>query len=98
MIEIVNPYSGANFTHSAENCTATGNYLVENGVLTKVGISGHYTKNGQTYGFNADRDNQGNVNVAGVPADVLPDVAVAVAGIISEVVAQAVPAEPENAE
>ena len=46
----------------------------------------------------ADRDDQGNVNISGVPSGVLKDVAEAVAGIVAEVEAQAIPAEPANAE
>lgn len=98
MIEIINPYSGANFTHSEKNCDATGDFRVENGAIKHIGIAGHYTKGQDVYGFTADRDDQGNVNIAGVPAGVLKDVAEAVAGIVADVEAQAIPAEPANAE
>lgn len=98
MIEIINPYSGANFTHSGKNCNATGDFRVENAAIKHIGIAGHYTKGQDVYAFTADRDDQGNVNIAGVPAGVLKDVAEAVAGIVADVEAQAIPAEPANAE
>lgn len=98
MIEIINPYSGANFTHSGKNCDATGDFRVENGAIKHIGIAGHYTKGQDVYGFTADRDDQGNVNISGVPSGVLKDVAEAVAGIVAEVEAQAEPVAPANAE
>ena len=98
MIEIINPYSGANFTHSGKNCDATGDFRVENGAIKHIGIAGHYTKGQDVYGFTADRDENANVNISGVPSGVLKDVAEAVAGIIADVEAQAIPAEPANAE
>ena len=98
MIEIINPYSGANFTHSGKNCDATGDFRVENGAIKHICIAGHYTKGQDVYAFTADRDDQGNVNIAGVPAGVLKDVAESVAGIVADVEAQAIPAEPANAE
>lgn len=98
MIEIINPYSGANFTHSGKNCDATGDFRVENGAIKHIGIACHFTKGQDVYGFTADRDDQGNVNIAGVPAGILKDVAEAVAGIVADVEAQAIPAEPANAE
>lgn len=98
MIEIINPYSGANFTHSGKNCDATGDFRVENGAIKHIGIAGHYTKGQDVYGFTADRDENANVNISGVPSGVLKDVAEAVAGIVADVEAQAIPAEPANAE
>lgn len=96
MIEITNPYSGANFSHSGENCAAFGDFRVENGALTHVGINGHYTKGADTYAFTADRDANGNVNISGVPGPVLTDVAGAVAGIVAEVEAQVQPQPTEG--
>ena len=98
MIEITNKTLGVNFSYTGENCDATGDFRVENGAIKHIGIAGHYTKGQDVYGFTADRDDQGNVNIAGVPAGILKDVAEAVAGIVADVEAQAIPAEPANAE
>lgn len=91
MIEITNKTLGVNFSYTGENCTATGNYDVENDTLKHVGVNGHYTKGADVYGFTADRDENGNVNIAGVPASVLADVAEEVAALMAEVEAEAEP-------
>jgi len=56
-----------------------------------VNVNGQFTKNEQTVNFWANRDNAGNVNVSGVPASFLADVAAEVAEIISEVEAGLAP-------
>jgi len=95
MIEINNPYFGANFSHTGQNCTATGDYRVENGALKHVNISGSYTKDENVYGFSANRDEAGNVNISGVAGPVLTEVAVEVSAIIAEVEAEVGPKEAE---
>ena len=85
MINLRNTFSGANFDHTGENCTASGEYRVENGNIQNVNVNGQYTKEDRTYNFWANRDSDGNVNVSGVPASVISDVAEEVATIMSEV-------------
>ena len=86
MITINNTFSGAGYTYTNENnCIASGEYKRENEILATVSINGQYTKEDKTYNFWANRDQTGNVNVSGVPYDVLPDVASEVATIISEI-------------
>jgi len=85
MIEITNTYSVASFSHTSETCNATGDYKVENGVLKHIGIAGSFTQDGDTYAFTAERDDNANLVVAGVPAEVVQAVAQAVAVIVSEV-------------
>lgn len=95
MIEIISNYSGAGFRHTGDNCTATGDFRVENGALTSVNVNGQLEKGGQTYNFWANRDASGNVNISGVPASVLTDVAGAVADIIAEVEGEVNPNEEQ---
>lgn len=85
MVTINNTYSGKSFSYSAENCTATGESRVENEKIVSININGQYTKDGTAHNFWASRDNQGNVNVSGVPASVIGEVAAEVAAIFSEV-------------
>lgn len=96
MIEIVNPYSGASFNHTSENCNAAGSYRVENGAIKDIAISGSVTKGGETYNFAASRDDQGNVNIAGVAPAALAEVGAAVAVIVAEVEAAAIPVTPKS--
>ena len=92
MITTKNSFSGAGFDYASENnCTANGEYRVENGVLVNININGQITKNGNAYNFWASRDAQGNVNISGVPAELISDVATEVVEIISEVEAIATP-------
>lgn len=85
MIEITNTYAGQNFNYTGENCTATGDSRTENEKIVSINVNGQYTKQDRTYSFWANRDAQGNVNVSGVPASVIGEVASEVAVIISEV-------------
>lgn len=93
MIEITNKTLGVNFSYTGENCTATGDYRVENGALKHIGIADNYTKDDQIYGFTADRDDQGKVNIAGVPPTILAEVGAEVAALIEEVEAEVTPNE-----
>ena len=88
MITIKNNYSGAGFdyTNEAGNCTASGDYRKENGKIVSININGQYTKDEKTCSFWANSDSAGNVNISGVPAAFLADVATEVAEIVAEVV------------
>lgn len=85
MIEITRNIAVVNFSYTGEGCTASGDYKVEDGVLKHIGIAGSFTQGGETYAFTAERDDNANIVVAGVPASVLQVVAQAVAVIVSEV-------------
>jgi len=86
MIRINNNFSGANFSYDNEsNCTATGEWRVENGQLVSVNINGQYTKDEKVYNFWANQDNTGNVNISGVPSSIISDVADEVALILADV-------------
>ena len=87
MITTKNNFSGANFdyTNEAGNCTASGEYRKENDVIVNININGQFVKDENTYNFWANRDAAGNVNISGVPASVIADVAAEVAEIISEI-------------
>lgn len=94
MITKKNTFSGAAFDYEnkAKTCAACGDYRVENDQLQAVSINGQYTKDAKTYNFSASRDAEGNVNIAGVQAAILPDVATEVSACIAEVESIAVPA------
>lgn len=79
------------YGNSAGTCAATGNYKVQNDQLKTIGINGQYTKDEKTYTFTADRDDQGKVNIAGVPPAILADVATEVAALVEEVEAEVTP-------
>ena len=85
MITTNNTFSGATYTHSGENCTATGEWRRENNVITSISISGTYNGEGRTVPFYASRDANGSVNISGVPAAFIVSVATEVATIISEI-------------
>ena len=92
MITTKNTFSGAGFDYTSENnCAANGEYRVENGVLINININGQITKDETVYNFWANRDAAGNVNVSGVPASLIAEVAEDVAEIIAEVEAIAIP-------
>ena len=86
MITTTNTFSGANFNYTSENnCTANGEYRIENGKIVLINITGQIVKDDVTYNFWANCDMNGNVNISGVPAAIIADVAAEVAEIISEV-------------
>lgn len=86
MITTKNNFSGANFDYASQNpCTATGEYRCEEGAIVNININGQLTKDEKTYNFYANRDASGNVNISGVPASVIADVAAEVATIVAEV-------------
>lgn len=90
MITKNNTFSGTSYSYENEGvtCTASGEYRTENGNLTNININGRLTKDGTTYNFWATRDDHGNVNISGVPAAVIADVAEEVAEIVAEVEAE----------
>ena len=86
MITTKNHFNGANFDYASENnCTATGEFRYENDKLVNVNINGKYVKDENEYNFWANLEASGNVNISGVPASILSDVAGEVAEIISEI-------------
>lgn len=93
MITTKNNFSGADFDYrnNAETCFSTGEFRYDGEKLSSVNINGQLTKDEVTYNFWANMDSVGNVNISGVPAIVIADVAAEVAEIISEI-------ENQNAE
>ena len=86
MIITKNQFNGANFDYTSENnCTASGELRREDDKLVNVNINGKFVKDEVEYNFWANLDPSGNVNISGVPASVLADVAAEVAEIISEI-------------
>jgi hypothetical protein len=87
MITTKNLFSGANFEYSNKktSCTAAGEFRRENEILVNININGQLTKGEATYNFWANRDAAGNVNISGVPAAVIADVAAEVAAVIAEI-------------
>ncbi len=86
MITVKNSFSGANFDYSSQSgCTASGEYRCENDKVVNISINGRLAKDEVEYNFWANCDAAGNVNISGVPAVVIADVAAEVAAIISEV-------------
>lgn len=79
------------YGNGAGTCSATGNYKVQNDQLKTIGVNGQYTKDEKTYTFTADRDDQGKVNISGVPPTILADVATEVAALVEEVEAEVTP-------
>ena len=97
MITKNNTFTGANFQYTNEsNCTATGEYRTENDKLVSININGQYVDGDATYNFWANQDNTGNVNISGVPASVISDVADEVALIIADVNDIVFPKEEEE--
>lgn len=90
MITKKNEFSGANFDYAngKDTCTATGEYRYEGEKLSSVNINGQYVKEEVAHNFWANCDASGNVNISGVPATVIAEVATEVATIISEINAE----------
>ena len=90
MITKKNQFSGASFDYAngKDTCTATGEYRYEGEKLSSVNINGQYIKDGASHNFWANCDAAGNVNISGVPATVIAEVATEVATIISEINAE----------
>lgn len=90
MITKKNVFSGANFDYAngKDTCTATGEYRYEGEKLSSVNINGQLTQDKTSYGFWANCDAAGNVNISGVPAVAIAAVAAEVSTIISEINAE----------
>ena len=90
MITKKNEFSGASFDYANKKntCTANGEYRYEGGKLSSVNINGQFTKEEVAHNFWANCDAAGNVNISGVPASVIAEVAAEVATIISEIKAE----------
>lgn len=50
-----------------------------------MNINGNYTKSGSQYNFWASRDMNGNLNLNGVPKEVLKEVAIEIVAILDEI-------------
>lgn len=97
MITKISTFSGADFRYTNEsNCTATGEYRVENGKLVSVNANGQYDEDGRSYSFWAKLDASGNINVSGVPASVLTPVAEQVEELVAEIEALIEPVKEEE--
>lgn len=86
MFKTRNNYRGAQFDYESDVCKAAGKFNFEEDKLEKVDIQGAVVKDGETYAFRADRDNQGTVNIYGVTdVTALATVGGEVANIIAEI-------------
>lgn len=88
MFKTRNNFNGASFDYENGACRASGEFRFAESVLNSVNINGNYTKSGKQYNFWASRDMNGNLNLNGVPAAVIVEVATEVAAIIAEIEAQ----------
>lgn len=90
MITKKNLFSGATFDYAndKQTCTANGEFRYEGDNLSSVNINGQYTKDDTPYNFWANCDAAGNMNISGVPATVIAEVAAEVATIIAEIKAE----------
>ena len=80
-----NNFNGASFDYENGACKASGEFRYVESNLNSVNINGNYTKSGSQYNFWAIRDMNGNLNLNGVPAAVIVDVATEVAAIVAKI-------------
>jgi hypothetical protein len=80
-----NNFNGASFDYENGACKASGEFRYVESNLNSVNINGNYTKSGSQYNFWASRDMNGNLNLNGVPAAVIVDVATEVAAIVAKI-------------
>lgn len=85
MITTRNNFNGAAFDYASEACTACGEFRYLNNNLQSVNINGEYRQEEVSYTFFANLDENGNVNISGVPFIVIGEVAAEVATIIAEI-------------
>lgn len=86
MLTLKNRFSGANYEYSNEGvCTANGEFRCENDKIVNISITGQLVKDEATLTFWANRDASGNVNISGVPASAIAEVATEVAAIVDAV-------------
>lgn len=80
-----NNFNGASFDYENGACKASGEFRYVESNLNSVNINGNYTKDGKQYNFWASRDMNGNLNLNGVPAAVIVEVATEVAAIVAKI-------------
>lgn len=80
-----NNFHGASFDYENGGCRASGEFRFVESVLNTVNINGNYEKSGKSYNFWASRDASGNLNLNGVPAAVIVEVATEVAAIVAKI-------------
>lgn len=80
-----NNFNGASFDYENGACRASGEFRFVESALNSVQINGNYTKSGTQYNFFASRDASGNLNLNGVPAAVIVEVATEVAAIVAKI-------------
>ena len=80
-----NNFNGASFDYENGACKASGEYRFVDSILNSVNINGNYTKEGHQYNFWASRDMNGNLNLNGVPKEIIVEVATEVKAIIAEI-------------
>lgn len=80
-----NNFNGASFDYENGACKASGEFRYVESNLNSVNINGNYTKSGSQYNFWASRDMNGNLNLNGVPKEVLKEVAIEIVAILDEI-------------
>lgn len=80
-----NNFNGASFDYENGACRASGEFRYVESNLNSVNINGNYTKSGSQYNFWAGRDMNGNLNLNGVPAAVIVEVATEVVAIVAKI-------------
>lgn len=85
MFNTRNNFNGASFDYENEGCKASGEFRYAETVLKSVDINGNYTKDGRQYNFWAARDMNGNLNLNGVPKEMLKEVAIEIVAILDEI-------------
>lgn len=80
-----NNFNGASFDYENGGCKASGEFRFAETILNSVNINGNYTKSGSQYNFWASRDAMGNLNLNGVPKEVIVEVATEVKAIVAEI-------------
>ena len=80
-----NNFNGASFDYENGACKASGEFRFAESNLNSVNINGNYEKDGKENAFWASRDMNGNINLNGVPAEIIIEVATEVAAIIAKI-------------
>lgn len=80
-----NNFNGASFDYENGGCRANGEFRFAESNLQSVNINGNYTKSGKQYNFWANRDASGNLNLNGVPKEVIVEVAAEIKAIIEKI-------------
>lgn len=80
-----NNFNGASFDYESGACKASGEFRFAESNLNSVSINGNYEKDGKKNDFWASRDTNGNINLSGVPAEIIIEVATEVAAIIAKI-------------